>query len=60
MRLRVMLVVLLMLAAIYAVVRALDLDIDRLLGYLASSALLVLSSALTGLLIVAVLKFFQR
>jgi hypothetical protein len=53
-------VLLLAMAAIYALVRALDLDIDNLLQYLTASVVLVAVAAMLALAVVAVIKLLRR
>jgi membrane protein YdbS with pleckstrin-like domain len=57
---RILMIFVVAVAAIYAVVRALDLDVDTLLHQVLASGLVVLLSMVTALIIVAVVKFFQR
>ena len=57
---RILIVLMLALAAIYALVRALDLDVGRLLGYLGGSVLLVVAAALSSLVAVALFKALRR
>jgi len=59
-RRRILGVLLLAVAAIYALVRALDLDIDNLLQYLTASVVLVAVAAMLALAVVAVIKLLRR
>jgi hypothetical protein len=57
---RILIVLLLAVAAIYALVRALDLEVGRLLGYLGGSVALVVGTALAALASVAMVKLAKR
>jgi len=57
---RIVIVLMLAIAAIYALVRALDLDVGRRGGYLGGSVLLVMAAALSGLVAVAIFKVVRR
>ena len=59
-RRRILGVLVLALAAIYALVRALDLDVGELLDYLAASVLLVGAAALLALTVVALVKLLRH
>ena len=57
---RILIVLLLAVAAIYALIRALHLDVARLLGYLGGSALLVAAVALAALVAAGIIKLVRR
>jgi hypothetical protein len=56
---RILGVLVLAVAAIYALVRALHLDVARLLGYLGGSALLVVAAALAALVVAGLVRLVR-
>jgi hypothetical protein len=59
-RRRIVLTLLLAVAAIYGVVRGLDLDVATLLDYLLGSVVFVAGTVLAALVVVAAIKLIRR
>ena len=59
-RRRILGVLLLAVLALYALVRAVGLDVGELLGYLGASVVLVAGAALLAFAVVALIKLLRR